>query len=358
MAFHTIPGRLLPLAALCILLVSCIALCVEASGDKLFVVPNSAVGSKADCSEDFPCSLEHALAVAGAEAELEISEGHYDGNVVIHANQTGLSLNGAGASLTLIHSAGLVVNGNEIVLDVRAEDFSANRIGFAQTWNESNTANVTAQIGVLIRDTAIGARLDEVLVLYNSSGDTSTSRGVVIAGAPEVELKKTAVVGPWQDGIHLISSSSKVKQGLVDGATRIGIALINTNVSASSENKIKQVTIRNIGDGSTFGTAIEVQGNNNHVKEGEISNWGKYGIHVCGEAGPDKCDPCHYSAAVEELPDSDPLRTARHTSIKGVDFFGEPGQIRVCDGGEETKVKRVQVIREAPEEEREVVVVI
>lgn len=38
----------------------------------------------------------------------------------------------------------------------------------------------------------------QVLVLYNSSGNTSTSRGVVIAGAPEVELKKTMVVGPWQ----------------------------------------------------------------------------------------------------------------------------------------------------------------
>jgi len=269
-------------------------------------------------------------------------------------------LNGAGASLTLIHSAGLVVNETETVLDVHAEDFSANRIGFAQTWNGSNTENATAQIGVLIRQTAIGARLDEVLVLYNSSGNASASRGVVIAGAPEVELKKTAVVGPWQDGIHLISSSSKIKQGLVDGATRIGIALINSNTSASSENKIKQVTVRNIGDKSAFGTAIEIQGNNNHVKEGEISVWGKYGIHVCGEVGRDKCDPCHYSAAVEELPASDPLRTAVHTSIKGVDFFGE-GKIRVCDGGKKTQVKGMQVIREAPKadgEEREVVVAI
>ncbi len=161
MARHTRPA-LLPLAALFILFVSFSAQCAIASGDKLFVVPDSEVRSKADCSEDFPCSLEHALVIAGAEAELEISEGNYDGNLVIHANQTGLSLNGAGASLTLIHSAGLVVNETDVVLDVRAEDFSANRIGFAQTWNESNAQNATAQIGVLVRDTAIGARLDEV----------------------------------------------------------------------------------------------------------------------------------------------------------------------------------------------------
>lgn len=161
MAFHTHFASL-PLAALCIFFVSSIAHCAIASGDKLFVVPDSAVGSEADCSEDFPCSLEYALTIAGAEADLEISEGNYDGNVIIHANQTGLRLNGAGASLTVIRSAGLVVNETEIVLEVRAEDFSANRMGFAQTWNESNAQNGTAQIGVLIRDTAIGARLDEV----------------------------------------------------------------------------------------------------------------------------------------------------------------------------------------------------
>lgn len=144
-----------------------------------------------------------------------------------------------------------------------------------------------------------------------------------------------------QDGIHLISSSSKVKQGLVDGATRIGIAVINTNASASTENKIKQVVVRNIGDGSSFGTAIEIQGNQNHVKEGEISNWGKYGIHVCGTTGPDKCDPCHYSSTVEELPASSPLKTAIHTSVKGVAFAGK-GEVEVCNGGEETQVKNVQ----------------
>jgi len=330
---------------LLVTLAACIAvsLCSElvlASGTKLFVVPDSRVGSKADCSEDFPCSLKHALAIATSGAELNLDVGRYAGNLIIHANQTGLSLSGGGASESVVESAGLLDDAqNEIVLDVRASGVSINQVGFVHSREAGNATN---QIGVLIRDTAANATFDEVLVLLNASNSKSNSRGVVVHGAPKVELKKTMVVGPWEDGIHLISSSSKIKQGLVDGATRIGIAVINTNASASSANKIKQVAVRNIGDGS-IGTAIEIQGIENHVKEGDISNWGKYGIHVCGNAGPDKCDPCHYSRTVEELPETDPLKTATHTSIKGVTFSGA-GEVQICDGGEETQVKSVHVV--------------
>lgn len=153
---------LTPAFAACILFTTSLIYTADASGDKIFVAPDSAVGKDADCSEDFPCSLKHGLAIAGAGADIEFGEGKYRGNVVIHVNQTGLSLNGAGASLSVIESNGTVFDSKDIVLDIHASGVSANRIGFIQGTDAAGLENGTAQIGVLIRDTAARTTLDEV----------------------------------------------------------------------------------------------------------------------------------------------------------------------------------------------------
>jgi parallel beta-helix repeat protein len=100
----------------------------------------------------------------------------------------------------------------------------------------------------------------------------------LVLRASDVTISKNYLVGNYQDHLHLPASNMTISKNEIDGASRIGIAIIQENApQLSNNNIIRKNKVSNSGvDG------IQIQGNFNYISKNELKNNVNAGIKLCG----------------------------------------------------------------------------
>ncbi|MDH5228780.1 MAG: pectinesterase family protein [Gammaproteobacteria bacterium] len=267
---------------------------------KLYVNTN---GQNGDCSRSQPCkSIQTAINQAQAGDRIKIASGEYFENLTIPAGKDGLSLSGAGMNKTFIIATDGPVRkfapanvAAEIILDIFARDVSIKNLSLKHT----NGIATKRDIGIFVRPPAINSEIEKVKVVRMRTGENLEptvpgSRGLLVFRATGTEVEESIFKGNYEDHIHLPTSSSSIEDNIVDGATRIGIVIIQENQdSLSINNKIESNTVTNSGS-----DGIQVQGDENKIEHNLVMNNAGYGIHFCGiNSNPACVAPGHTASA-------------------------------------------------------------
>jgi parallel beta-helix repeat protein len=109
------------------------------------------------------------------------------------------------------------------------------------------------------------------------------SRGIFVFLAPGFEIKHSHFTGNYEDAIHIPSSSSVISHNTIHQAPRVGIVIIQEpGGSPAVDNIIKKNVV--IGSGND---GIQIQGDNNIVRNNTIKDSVGAGIKLCGEVSGD-----------------------------------------------------------------------
>ncbi|GBG80137.1 hypothetical protein CBR_g30505 [Chara braunii] len=322
-------------------------------------------------SEVSPCTLTRALNLATSGCTIQLGAGTFHtSGIVFPVNLAGTRLIGKGINQTrIVYTDGeeeLDVEDRErrrggggrsqaaVILDIHAPSMEIEDMKVVLDIAESfrPTSGSGQAIAILLRNTADDVHIQRVSVERTMSGSSAvigsrvplldggiSTTGILIHGAQECSIDWSYIMGPFKDGIVVMTYNTRVRGSVVDGAQRIGIAIIHEKPGAISVvNKIKSNIVQNLG---LHGTAIEVQGNGTDVKGNTLHDWGKFGIVVCGPpGGKSGCGKCHYTREMKSLQESDYAFVVSGAYVKENTFSGN-GVNEICDNGILSRVEGI-----------------
>jgi hypothetical protein len=131
-------------------------------------------------------------------------------------------------------------------------------------------------VGVYVRSTAGGSLIHEMVFrrAYGDEPTTPGSRAFLVESAPNSALERNAILGGFQDSIHVTSSATRISNNMIQSTNRVGIVVGVENATAAD------VDIHNVVDGNIVYGGIQVQSNNNIIQENILVSVDK--IVLCG----------------------------------------------------------------------------
>jgi len=263
---------------------STLVLCSTSYASDFYVNPN---GNGEDCTRHAPCSsIQAAVNLSSENDTIRIDSGNYHENVTIPRGKNGLTLKGKGSESTTIISAG----GNiptkfappgipaDIILDIFSADVTIEGLATLHP-----AAEVTKRdIGIFVRPPATNVTIKKNKLQRNRTGNLEPfspgSRGILVFRASGTKITKNELSGNYEDHLHIPASNTLISKNEIEGATRIGIVIIQENESSDSTNNI--ITKNEVENSGTDG--IQIQGDNNIISKNELENNGAAGIRLCG----------------------------------------------------------------------------
>ncbi len=251
----------------------------------------STSGNGAQCSSAAPCaSIQTAVNTALAGDTIHIGKGDFHENITIPAGKAGLTILGKGAKKTVIISAGGDLNPKfappgvpvDIIFDVFSPDVTIAKLATIHP----DTHATKRDLGVFVRPPANNTTITECKIQRERIGSnlepfTPASRGILVLRATGTLITKNKLEGNYEDHLHIASSQTTMIKNKIEGATRLGVVIIQeTPESDSTGNIISKNKIEKSGlDG------IQVQGDNNIITKNKLENNGAAGIRLCGAGG-------------------------------------------------------------------------
>ena len=252
-------------------------------------------GASGDCSAIAPCGvIQQAINVASAGDVINIGEGDYTENLTIPRDKAGLIIRGEGDDETRVISAGADLLPKfapahapaDIIIDVFAPNVSISKLAVVHP----EGIPTKRDIGFFFRPPAVNGRMHKCRIERQRTGElleptTPGSRGVLVFRATGIEISKNEFSGNYEDHIHLPTSASLVEKNEIEGATRIGIVVIQESETSLSVNNVIRANEveKSVSDG------IQIQGDNNLVSRNEVEENGGIGIHLCGPTASPAC---------------------------------------------------------------------
>lgn len=261
-------------------------------------------GTGETCTAEAPCgSVQTAIEQAQSGARIEVGPGTYVENITIAGGKDGLTLAGSGPG-TVIESAGGDAPAKEapegvpvdIVIDILAPNVTIENL----TVRHPAAVPTKRDVGVFVKPPASGTTLRNLVVERLRTGDeleptAPGSRGVLVFRATDVTIEDNRFQGNYEDHIHLPTGKSHVVGNQVDGATRLGIVVIQeTPDAAANENVIRENIVLDSGS-----DGIQIQGDSNVVEANRVENSGGYGLHLCAPNTEPACVPPGSEALAE-----------------------------------------------------------
>ncbi len=252
-------------------------------------------GASGDCSAIAPCGvIQQAIDVASAGDRIRIGKGEYVENLTIARAKAGLVIKGAGDEKTRIISAGADLVPKfapahapaDIIFDIFAPNVSISKLAVIHP----EGIPTKRDIGFFFRPPAVNGRMHKCRIERQRTGTALEptapgSRGVLVFRATGIEISKNEFSGNYEDHIHLPTSASLVEKNEIEGATRIGIVVIQESATSSSVNNV--IRANEVEESGSDG--IQIQGDNNVVSRNEVEDNGGVGIRLCGPAAIPAC---------------------------------------------------------------------
>ena len=251
-------------------------------------------GHGTGCSMNIPCgSIQNAIDAASPYDHIVIRKGEYYENITIPMEKPGLVLKGAGKNKTKIIAPDLPpvkfappTVPAEIIIDILAPEVKIKNLAVVHPRAKVDKRD----IGIFVRPSATNVTLANLKVKRMRIGENLEpfmpgSRGVLVFRATGTTIANSDYRGNYEDHIHLPTSQTLVKGNEIDGATRLGIVVIQENETSLSTDNI--IVGNEVEDSGSDG--IQIQGDNNIVKNNEVEDNGGYGIHLCGPTSSPAC---------------------------------------------------------------------
>jgi len=238
-------------------------------------------------------SIQDAINFSSPGDTIKIAAGTYVGNITIPNSKTGLSLVGKGGSKTVIMSDGGDANPKfapaavpaDIVIDIFAADVSIRKLGVVHP----SGITLKRDIGIFFRPPAVNGLVHKCDIERNRQGNLEPtvpgSRGLLIFRAGGITISKNDFSGNYEDHIHLPTGGTTVVKNEVEGATRIGIVVIQESATSNSSENI--ISKNEVSDSGRDG--IQIQGDNNVITNNEVEENGGAGIRLCGPSSTPSC---------------------------------------------------------------------
>ena len=146
---------------------------------------------------------------------------------------------------------------------------------------------VKRDIGVYVGPPGLGFQMKNCNIYRQRSGEPTRpgSRGILVSQATDTFIESNTFKGFYEDHIHIPSSSTTIVNNRVEGATRLGIVLIQESADSMLMDNL---VMNNIVKGSG-GDGIQVQSDHNTIQENSIIDNGGAAIKICGIAQDVDC---------------------------------------------------------------------
>ena len=170
---------------------------------------------------------------------------------------------GSGSSLSLSQTSGgaasSTMNGNSILVQTA----------------------VKRDIGIFVGPPSHGFTMKNCVLERKRGGEpfpSVGSRGILVFRATQSVIVGNKIIGMYEDSIHIPSSFTNITDNYVEGATRLGIGLLQENINSDLSNNtvIGNTVIDSGNDG------IQIQSNNNYVDYNTVMGSVGAAIKICG----------------------------------------------------------------------------
>lgn len=265
----------------------CVAFSQPAIAANLYV---STHGAGLDCAKTNPCaSIQQAVDISSPGDTIRVAAGTYFENVSIGGPTTpnakpGITITGQGHDRTIVVSgggkgmrpAGVLA---DIIFDVWSADVTIKKLSMIHP----EAVATKRDIGIFVGPPAVNMTLSKCKIIRNRLGadlepTAPGSRGILGLRATDTVISKNHFIGNYEDHVHMPTSASVIVKNRVTGAKRLGITIIQENLTSNSTGSI--VANNHVSHSGVDG--IQIQGDSNIV----ISNVVKYsngtGIKFCG----------------------------------------------------------------------------
>jgi parallel beta-helix repeat protein len=270
----------------------------------LFVSPG---GTGAGCGASDPCgTIQAAVDVAVPNDKIHVAPGTYVENVNIPSGKDGLSITGAGSNNTIVESAGGLPGKFAppmIPIDVIVDIFSSGVTISKMTLVHPAGPLTKRDLGVFVRPPAMNVTVEKSTIRRDRTGEITSppqpgSRGVFVLRATGTVISKNDLRGFYEDHIHLPTSEAMVVKNSVEGATRIGIAIIQEPGGPPWLSINNEITKNEVSGSGTDG--IQIQGDNNTVLKNDVHDNAGVGIKLCGPSSSPACVAPGGSASADD----------------------------------------------------------
>ena len=182
---------------------------------------------------------------------------------LIHPQLQDDSGSGSGSSLSLSQTSGgaasSTMNGNSILVQTA----------------------VKRDIGIFVGPPSHGFTMKNCVLERKRGGEpfpSVGSRGILVFRATQSVIVGNKIIGMYEDSIHIPSSFTNITDNYVEGATRLGIGLLQENINSDLSNNtvIGNTVIDSGNDG------IQIQSNNNYVDYNTVMGSVGAAIKICG----------------------------------------------------------------------------